>query len=99
MAGAGLPPVYEQDIGFGGLACNQVWFLQAAIEHAPAMARTALAQGLNAAGTVPASYPGGPSDFSQPGVTWGGQFYRPLQASAACRCFTVVDPNFQPSFP
>jgi hypothetical protein len=99
MAAAGLPPVYEQEIGFGGIACNQVWMLQAMIEYAPAFSRTALAQGLNAAGSAPFSYPGGPSTFSQPGATWGGQFYRPIQASAACRCFTVVDPTFQPSFP
>jgi hypothetical protein len=99
MATAGLPPVYQQPLGFGGVACSQLWLFEAMVEHAPTMARAALAQGLNAAGTVPYSYPGGPADFSTPGVTYGGQFFRPLVASAACRCWRVTDPTFKPGFP
>jgi hypothetical protein len=66
--------------------------------HAPTLSPDALAGGLNAAGTIDYSFPYGPNDFTAPGTTWGGQFWRPLNYSASCACWKVTDPNYQPSF-
>jgi hypothetical protein len=101
MGIAGLPTVYEQQLGWGGVACNHLWLLRAMVDHSSVMSRATLAQGLNAAGSIDMSYPAGPADFSQPGVTYGGQFFRPIIASAQCRCYRLTGPTvaFQPGFP
>jgi hypothetical protein len=93
-----LPDVYNSGVQFAGGVCNVVWTLVAAMVHAPALSPDALADGLNAAGTIEYSFPYGPNDFTAPGTTWGGQFWRPLHYSAACACWNVTDPNYQPSF-
>ena len=99
MAANGRPPSY-QDQGVGGIACSSIWGLAASINHAPALQRDALAAGLETAGSFDASFPVGPNDMSVPNTTTGGQFWRTIRFSAACRCWQVVgDPAFQPSFP
>jgi len=95
----GRPPVYKQPVGFGGVACDEVWMMQAAVEHAPSMQRAALAAGLQAAKSVDLAFPRGPADFSSPRVTNGGQFWRPEQFQKACGCWRIVDANFKPSYP
>jgi hypothetical protein len=93
-----LPNVYDSGVQFAGGVCNVVWTLVAAMVHAPTLSPDALADGLNAAGSIEYSFPYGPNDFTAPGTTWGGQFWRPLNYSAACACWNVTDPNYQPSF-
>jgi hypothetical protein len=93
-----LPKVYDSGVQFAGGVCNVVWTLVAAMVHAPTLSPDALADGLNAAGSIDYSFPYGPNDFTAPGTTWGGQFWRPLSYSASCACWMVTDPNFQPSF-
>ncbi|MHB8467026.1 MAG: type 1 periplasmic-binding domain-containing protein [Acidimicrobiales bacterium] len=90
-------PVWRQPVGFGGLACDLVWTAVAAIGHAPALQRNALAAGLQAAKTIDFSFPSGPADFSGPKVTYGGQFWRPLQFVPSCTCWRVIDSTFRPS--
>jgi hypothetical protein len=99
FAAKGRPPVYKQMVGFGGVACDQLWMVQAAVSHAPSLERTALAAGLQASKTIDLSFPRGPADFSGPRVTYGGQFWRPEQFLKTCGCWRIVDPTFRPSFP
>jgi hypothetical protein len=93
-----LPDVYSSGVQFAGGVCNVVWTLVAAMVHAPTLSPDALAAGLNAAGSIEYSFPYGPNDFTAPGTTWGGQFWRPLNYSASCACWKVIDSNYQPSF-
>lgn len=94
----GEPTVYQQPVAFGGVACDQLWMLVAAIGHAPSLKRTAVAAGLQAARTIDYSYPWGPNDFSAPRSTTGDEFWRTEQFLTSCNCWRVVDPTFHPSF-
>jgi hypothetical protein len=96
---AGRPPTYEQDVGFGGVACNQIWMLATAIEHAPALQRKLLVDGLRAAKSFDTAYPRGPVDFTAPRAMYGGQFWRLQRFEKACTCWKVTDPTFHPRFP
>ena len=96
---AGKPPTYQQPVGYGGVACNQIWVLAAAIEHAPSLQRKSLADGMRAAKSIESAYPRGPVDWSAPKTTYGGQFWRLQQVQKACTCWKVTDPTFHPGFP
>ena len=98
MKAAGQPPVYEQPVGQGGFACDQLWQAAAMIRNAPMLKRTSLVDGLRATKTLDFSYPMGPPDFSGVKVTVGGQTWRPLQFLSSCNCWRVVDRNFHPAF-
>jgi hypothetical protein len=94
----GLRPTYEVDPQQGN-ACNELWMIKAAAEHAPALRNDALAAGLRQAKSIDFSYPSGPNNFSGPKVTTGGQFWRMAQFVSACSCWRVIDPTFHPSYP
>jgi hypothetical protein len=70
----------------------------AALDHAPSVAPDQLAAGIQRAGSVPFSFAYGPNNFSAPGTTWGGEFWRPVTYHASCGCWQLDNPNFQPSF-
>ena len=72
--------------------------LKAAAEHAPTVRSDALADGLRHAKSIDFSYPSGPNDFSAPGVTTGGQYWRVTQFFTSCDCWRIIDPNFRRSF-
>ena len=93
----GRAPVYQHSVGFGGLTCNLVWMVAAAINHAPTLRRSALADGLHAAKAVDFSFPSGPADFGGARVTYGDEFWRPLEFLPSCTCWRVIDPTFRPS--
>ncbi|HUC35486.1 MAG TPA: hypothetical protein VMR97_00015 [Acidimicrobiales bacterium] len=97
MQSGGLPPVYQQE-QLAGDACNEIWMLQAAVQHAPVLQRNALAAGIQAAGSVDFSYPGGPNDFSGDHVTTAGEFWRVDQFFETCTCWRVIDPTFHPNY-
>jgi hypothetical protein len=95
----GRPPVYDQPVGLGGVACSQLWMAAAAINNAPTLERTSLAAGLEASKSIDLSYPRGPADFTGPRVTYGGEFWRPEQLFKSCQCWRVLDATFTRSFP
>lgn len=81
-----------------GNVCDQLWMFAAAVDHAPTLAQTSLADGLHAATAVDFSYPEGPNDFAAGSkVTYGGQYWRVTQFLSSCSCWQVVDPTFHPS--
>ena len=94
----GRPPIYQQKGGFAGYICNQIWMFAAAVDHAPALDRTALAAGLQAARSVDFSWPQGPNDFSGPRVTSAGQYWRTAMFTKSCSCWRVLDARFRPSY-
>jgi hypothetical protein len=77
-----------------GNACDDVWMLAAAVDHAPSMAQADLAAGLQAAKSVEFSFPQGPNFFGATGETAAGQYWRPVQFAAGCRCWHVVSAAF-----
>jgi hypothetical protein len=98
LVAAGLQPVVKQQVAMGGTVCSLVWLLQTAAERAPALTRTNLMQGLERAGKVDLPFPVGPADFSAPGTTTGGQFWRPVGYVDACGCWKLLDTAWRPSF-
>jgi hypothetical protein len=94
----GRPKLAAQADAFGGIVCSQVWQFAAAVDHAPALQRTALSSGMQAARSVDFSYPMGPNDFSGARVTYGGEFWRPLQYQRQCACWNILDATFKPSY-
>ena len=97
MASHGLVSVYASPDNFAGSTCSLVWLLVAAIQHG-GVSQTALAGGLQAAKSVQVSYPNGPNDFTAPGTTTGGEFWRAVTYHSSCQCWKVVEPNFNASF-
>lgn len=97
MAAHGLPSVYQSPDNFAGSTCSLIWLLAAAIQHG-GVNPADLVAGLQAAKSVQISYPNGPNDFTAPGTTTGGEYWRPVTYHASCQCWTVMNPNFSPSF-
>ena len=96
----GRPPTYEQGVGYGGLACSFLWFVEALLDHTPSLERAALFQGLPALGTFDPSFPYAPADFSslEENGTWGRAQWRTAKYLKSCACWQVVDPDFHPPF-
>ncbi|MHB8463635.1 MAG: type 1 periplasmic-binding domain-containing protein [Acidimicrobiales bacterium] len=91
------PDVYQQPTGAGGVACSEIWMFKAAVEHAPSIGRTTLAQGLQSAGLIEVSWPSGDTiRFRSGRNTGGGGFWRPLQFFRDCTCWKPLD-AFRPS--
>jgi hypothetical protein len=81
-----------------GNACDQMWMFTAAVEHAPTLSQSSLADGLKAARSVPFAYPEGPNDFAAGShITYGGQYWRTTQFHATCTCWQLVNQTFHPS--
>ena len=99
MQSVGLSPVDKEAAAIGN-ACDQLWMLQAAVDDAPVFSQAALGAGLQRAGSIDFSYPQGPNNFTAPGTTTGGQFWRQdtYTTAGGCNCWEVVNPNFFPSF-
>lgn len=98
LAAKHLPPTWTTPAGIAGNDCAALTMLKAAAEHAPALARNALAAGLQATGTLDLSYPMGPADFRAPYTTFAGENWRAVQFVPSCTCWRVTDHVFHPSF-
>lgn len=99
MTGAGLEPVYQQLAGLGGLACSQLWQLQAILDNVTEVSAAALPEGMSKAGPLPYSFPVGPTSNTDPRITFGGQYWRPLEFRGDCDCWQLTDNTFKPGFP
>jgi hypothetical protein len=91
---AKLPPTWKRPYAFGNM-CDQLWMLKAAVENAGVWKQDALAAGLQKAKSIDFSYPQGPTDFSGPKATTGGQFYRVTQFFSDCKCWRLTDRDFK----
>lgn len=101
MTSHGLPTVYQSGDQFAGSPCSLVWMLTTAIAKA-GVNPTGLVAGLQAAGSTQVSFPNGPNNFSTPGTSAGGEFWREIvyhgTSDGGCQCFTVVNPTWNSSF-
>jgi hypothetical protein len=98
MTSHGQPGAIQSTDQFAGAICDTAWMFVAAVDHAPSVAQDQVAAGLQRAGPVPFSFPYGPNNFSAPGTTYGGQFWRPVRYHTSCGCWQLDNPNFQPPF-
>jgi hypothetical protein len=98
MTSHGQPGVMTSPDQFSGAVCNVVWMFAAAVDHAPSVAPEQLVAGLQRVGSIPFAFPDGPNNFSAPGTTTGGEFWRPLTYFSSCGCWRLGSPNFSPSF-
>jgi hypothetical protein len=96
-AAAKLRPVYDVPAN-AGHSCDQLWMLQAALSNAPELSRTAIQVGLQRAKSIDFSFPQGPTDFTAPKTTTGGQFYRVAQFTPECSCWRLIQRDFKKGF-
>ena len=99
MAAKNQPDMYTQKLGMGGVACNQLWLFASAVNHAPELKRTALAEGLFRGGQIDFSFPHGPATFPSVKSTYHGNFWWTQKAYADCTCWRILDTTFRPTFP
>lgn len=99
MSAAGLPSVYDQLQGIGGIACSQLWQIQVMLNNAPEFSRDQLAEGLQRAGSLPFAYPYGPGEFGHPRVTLNGGYWRVLDFDSGCDCWKLESDEWNPGFP
>ena len=92
------PPVYKQPSGLGGMICSELWLFKAAVEHAPVLAREALAAGFQSAQSVPLAYPEGPNSLAAPHNTVWMNYWRVDEFYTSCKCWRVIDRTFHPSY-
>jgi hypothetical protein len=93
VAKQNLKSTYNEGYAVGN-ACDAVWMLEAAVDHAPSLAQADLAAGLQATKSIDFSFPQGPNFFGARGETSAGQYWRPVQFSASCGCWHVVSAAF-----
>jgi hypothetical protein len=98
FAKAGEPPVVKQPDGYGGAVCNYLWFTEALMDHASQLKSSALASAMHSIGIFETAYPGGPINFATAphGAAYGVDSWRVIRFSAACKCWHVLNPNFNP---
>ena len=56
--------VYTQLEGFGGIACDYLWFIQALVKGATSLQPAKLAPAMHTIGTVDLSYPIAPTNYA-----------------------------------
>ena len=95
----GEPNVYQQKAGVGGTACDELWVLKAAVEHAPALSQEALGAGFQAAGSAELSYPAGPGTWGGPRNTAWMNYWRTDRFVGSCNCWRVAESKFHASYP
>lgn len=98
LTSRGLPDTEHSAGGVAGVDCDLAWMFVAAATHAPVLAQNQLAAGLQRAGSVPFSYPGGPNYFNSSDSTTGGEYWRTVTFDGSCSCWKVTSPTFHPSF-
>jgi len=98
LARTGAAPVYEQPSGLGGMICSELWLFKAAVEHAPVLAREALAAGLQAAQAIPLAYPEGPNNLAGAHNTVWMNYWRVDEFFTSCKCWRVIDHTFHRSY-
>lgn len=98
MTSHGQPSVYNSGDQYAGAVCNSLWMFQAAASHDPSLTQAGLAAGLGQAGSVAMSFPNGPDNFSVPGTTTAGEYWRPVSFHGSCSCWMVDSATFQPSY-
>jgi hypothetical protein len=99
IAKAGLAP----DLVFkgGGLACSQIWMVEAALKHAKSLNPDGILPGLFGAGTVQLAYTTPDAVFRAPNKFSGGDTFATIEYDKACSCWHLPErgarrPSYNP---
>ena len=100
FAAVGQPTVFKQQDGYGGVACDSLWFVQALLDHSSKLGAATLVSAMHSAGTIDFSYPEAPIDFSAApaGAAYGVGYWRADDYVGSCSCWQVPNPTFHPPF-
>jgi hypothetical protein len=92
--------VYTQLDGYGGIACDYLWFIQALVKHATSLQPAKLAAAMHTIGTVELSYPIAPTDYAAApkDSPYGIAYWRAETYLASCKCWHVPNPKWNPPF-
>jgi hypothetical protein len=93
----GLPPVWQQQVGYGGVICSILTFLKGMIDNAPRLEGEALQAAMGSLGRQTYSFPQGDVDYTGAGTNqpYGRGLWRTAQWHKSCRCWQVLDPTFR----
>ena len=101
FAAAGKTGVYQQPDGYGGVACNYLWFVQAMLNHATSLQPSALATAMHSIGTHYLLISVRTDQLFRSACRVG--LRRELLAcpsyQASCKCYQMQDPTFNKPFP
>jgi hypothetical protein len=97
---AKMPTVYDQADGFGGVACNYLWYVQALLNQSTTVQQSKLAATLHKVGTLNFSYPSAPVNFSAApkNAPYGNSLWRAETYLASCKCWHVTNPTWNQPF-
>jgi hypothetical protein len=94
---AGLP---ANDVYMGGgLICAELWAVEAALRHTPALSRESVLSGLFGAGLLQLPFPYSDATFRPPLKLDGGDTWWPVAWDKTCTCWRVLDATRHPSWP
>lgn len=96
LVAAGLRPPTTTPLF--GADCDLVEMLAAAVPRMPSVTRENLAVGAAMIGKYDFSFLAGPSDFHDPAMPTGGQFWRPTHYDVSCPCWRITSPTWRKSF-
>ena len=90
--------VYTQLEGFGGIACDYLWFIQALVKGATSLQPAKLAPAMHTIGTVDLSYPIAPTNYAAApkNSAYGIADWRVENYLASCKCWHVANPTWNP---
>jgi hypothetical protein len=93
---AGQPTLYKQLDGYGGIACDYLWFVQALLDNAKSVQADKVAAAEHAIGSINYSYPATPVDYSAApnGAVYGLDYWRIADFVASCTCWHIPDPTW-----
>ena len=93
---AGQPTLYKQLDGYGGVACDYLWFVQGTLNHAKSLQANKLPAAMHAIGSIDFAYPSAPIDFSAAprGAVYGVGYWRVADYLASCQCWHIPNPTW-----
>jgi hypothetical protein len=97
---AGQPTMYKQMDGYGGVACNYLWFVQGLLNHAPTLQAGKLPTAMHGIGSLAFSYPYAPVDYASApkGAVYGLSYWRAANYVASCQCWHIPNPTWNAPF-
>jgi hypothetical protein len=100
LQAAGYPTVYKSLDGYGGVACNYLWFVQGILNHASSLQPSKLPAALHAVGSIVYSYPFAPVNYAAApkGAPYGRSYWRVETFVSSCKCWHIPNPGFTPPF-
>jgi hypothetical protein len=96
FAAAKLPNVYKQADGYGGVACDYLWYLQGLLNHSTSLQSSKLVTAVHKIGSLQYSYPYAPVNYAAApkGAPYGVSYWRIATYVASCQCWHIPNPTW-----